>query len=545
MANILPSVDGCLSSGLHPRLASTVDLPPLSPRITELLLCNDAPCDSELDRIHETRKVHERRLHLLEEQIQATQDALERLTREQERDRVTQELENYRIVSSPVRRLPSEILSELFLWCRGGDEFGSIPSLSGSKRNIDSLDLTHAPWTLVRVCSRWMSIGNALPMLWSSITVDFDTVVRKRPHSTSLLLNLHLQRSGTCLLTVWLRSRKRPIPSDNSLLSVLLPSSYRWKCAEFEVDRPSLQRLSPLRGSLPVLQKLIVKVVPRDGAIQTAKIDIFEFAPHLRSFQAKAITDIDDKWVIPWCQLSSYGWLEWATRPSIPHLGILHRTPNLEMLEVDCQPMVDPGTTATLSKLTRLCLYEAPTGGLDGLMRHLVLPALDVCYLQGYPVSSDLDCLVDLVNRSQCRLARLTLSVSISGEAWLRVLQALPTLRHLVVVSGNLTVEVVNRMIFRPTDTETPLLPALEHLNLTECLLFDAAAAALLADMVESRAYNGVVGADSAPRNTVTALKTLKIAPRIAFSADVKLRLEQSTSLQELPWNHPDARTFE
>ncbi|KAG1813986.1 uncharacterized protein BJ212DRAFT_1482334 [Suillus subaureus] len=62
--------------------------------------------------------------------------------------------------SSPIWRLPTEILSEIFLYCLPEDEYLVYAA-------------TQAPMLLTRICRRWREIAVDLPVLWCRLQLEF------------------------------------------------------------------------------------------------------------------------------------------------------------------------------------------------------------------------------------------------------------------------------------------------------------------------------------------------------------------------------------
>jgi len=95
---------------------------------------------------------------LLDEEIRRTQALLDKL-RQQHTHRSTQ-LEHYQICLAPHRDLPSEVLSEIFLWSLA--EWG-VP--------VPRKD-TDTPWNIIRVCFLWRQLALSMPMLWARVNLD-------------------------------------------------------------------------------------------------------------------------------------------------------------------------------------------------------------------------------------------------------------------------------------------------------------------------------------------------------------------------------------
>ncbi|PPQ95683.1 hypothetical protein CVT26_008335 [Gymnopilus dilepis] len=69
-------------------------------------------------------------------------------------------LEEYLIITSPIRRLPDDILSEIFYQC------------IHSHRN-PLMSASEAPVLLTRICSRWRSVALSSPELWARLHIPF------------------------------------------------------------------------------------------------------------------------------------------------------------------------------------------------------------------------------------------------------------------------------------------------------------------------------------------------------------------------------------
>ncbi|PBK84942.1 hypothetical protein ARMGADRAFT_909979, partial [Armillaria gallica] len=116
------------------------------------LRSNDIPSDSELSSFWDIIKQGPRRIANLDQKIARTKTFLDTLLNE--RDMVEHYIADAKVLSSPVRRLPSDILRSIAL--------ETIPSPS----EHDSLDTHSSPWTLSQVCRSWrLTIVNS-PELW-------------------------------------------------------------------------------------------------------------------------------------------------------------------------------------------------------------------------------------------------------------------------------------------------------------------------------------------------------------------------------------------
>ncbi|KAJ7474114.1 hypothetical protein FB451DRAFT_1466648 [Mycena latifolia] len=94
-------------------------------------------------------------------------------------------------VLSPIRRIPSEILAEIFLLCRDD-------SLGAPKYSIT--DRRHAPMLLGHVSSRWRQVSHSSPRLWDHVHIQWNYGSRNPPEAllrwilaSSRILPLHVK----------------------------------------------------------------------------------------------------------------------------------------------------------------------------------------------------------------------------------------------------------------------------------------------------------------------------------------------------------------
>ncbi|KAG6839920.1 hypothetical protein C0991_010364 [Blastosporella zonata] len=79
------------------------------------------------------------------------------------RDEIEARVISMRIGLAPHKTLPSELISQIFLHCQGGNEVVKFP-----------ITKTKTPWVLGMVCRRWRIIACGDHALWKRISVDVD-----------------------------------------------------------------------------------------------------------------------------------------------------------------------------------------------------------------------------------------------------------------------------------------------------------------------------------------------------------------------------------
>ncbi|KAF9461002.1 hypothetical protein BDZ94DRAFT_1222079, partial [Collybia nuda] len=109
-------------------------------------------CDPEEVIVKQLLSNAQTRVNILDEEISRVQKNLDELLaqRQSNETRITR----FRAALSPQKRVPPEILSEIFLLCLSGAPVSLFPQLHS------------APWVFGRVCSRWRAVSLSEPRLW-------------------------------------------------------------------------------------------------------------------------------------------------------------------------------------------------------------------------------------------------------------------------------------------------------------------------------------------------------------------------------------------
>ncbi|KAJ7260324.1 hypothetical protein B0H12DRAFT_1014080, partial [Mycena haematopus] len=133
---------------------------PIAPRtlarISQLLTTNEPPQDAELALILPVAQKTAAQLACLDAEISRLRDQLTRL--EEERAALAKYHAQNTTILSPLRRMPSEVLGEIFLW--------TLPLQS-------AVDRADSPWVLTHVSRCWRAIAVSKSSLWSQIYFNF------------------------------------------------------------------------------------------------------------------------------------------------------------------------------------------------------------------------------------------------------------------------------------------------------------------------------------------------------------------------------------
>ncbi|KAK0466613.1 hypothetical protein IW261DRAFT_1321903, partial [Armillaria novae-zelandiae] len=125
-------------------------------------------------------------------------------------------------ILSPCRRLPNELLINIFIRC------------SSLHDGLDSpLDPHALHWALLYVCRKWREVAIGTPEIWSSIHLDFvdDRFLNgSRIHEAAFMLGVVLDRARPHNLDVFIRLKDDI--STHPVFVVLLPTVWYWKALE-------------------------------------------------------------------------------------------------------------------------------------------------------------------------------------------------------------------------------------------------------------------------------------------------------------------------
>ncbi|KAK0439298.1 uncharacterized protein EV420DRAFT_1584419 [Desarmillaria tabescens] len=274
-----------------------------SPRVSELLRCNDIPSETELSEFQDVIMHGPGRLADIDKRIERSRNLIDMLMRE--RHSLESDMEDAKILSSPVRRLPPDILHSICL--------ETIPSsldiMSPNFEFSDSLNTRSSPWTISQVCRRWRSTVVNSPELWSSTSLVNATqsllmtasgLIKPRSNLQSMfLLGIRLQRSQSFPLTLSLWSASDV--SQHPFLALISIHAYALQNLRIHVPVRSLVAFSGCRGRLERLEHLILE--SNDESLPEGwAINVFEYAPRLRILIAP-IHHFPRAVEIPWFQL--------------------------------------------------------------------------------------------------------------------------------------------------------------------------------------------------------------------------------------------------
>ena len=221
------------------------------PEFVALLRNNDVPSESTISEVKESLKAPVLELWEIEIEIQRLYELVD--TMKIKREAIQKRIDDHNIILSPVRRLPQDVLHEIFFHCL---PIHRNPIMKSSE----------SPVLLTRICSSWRAIAFSTPRIWSKIHIplpedprfstgygiitDETTLSSRRQRYTSLLqlrcgiVREWLSRSGTCPLSfsiTYQTSQQTPIHFElphkiHEMFNVLLSFADRW--SDVDISMP-------------------------------------------------------------------------------------------------------------------------------------------------------------------------------------------------------------------------------------------------------------------------------------------------------------------
>ncbi|KAF7307653.1 F-box domain-containing protein [Mycena indigotica] len=183
--------------------------------------------------------------------------------------------------STPILRLPTELLISILERC--------VDDKPEDRDDDEPLPvLVKDQWlALSTVCSHWHSVVMGTPTIWTDIHV-WSIPTRQDALSVELVQRA-LLRAGNAPLRLKLDvaqtyDAQTGQPIQRQLFTVLRATSERWRSLSLRVAPLQLLNLAPIRGKLPLLERLELSSSNAAHDRQfLADCNLFEFAPALRS----------------------------------------------------------------------------------------------------------------------------------------------------------------------------------------------------------------------------------------------------------------------
>ncbi|KAJ7187919.1 hypothetical protein C8R46DRAFT_1340842 [Mycena filopes] len=229
---------------------------------------NYCPLDDEVLQIRAFLEAPLSRLKQLDDQISELQKAIDELA--EERERVRSFVDPHKDLISPFRRLPLDVIQEIFVAC--------LPT----HRNC-VMTAVEAPVLLGRICSAWRSISLGTPQLWARLHIveplrsgrgpwiplraAWKEKFAQRLETTKTWLG----RSGQCALSISFHGSHDPLLPDVAdspanftcpFMDILRSVAPRWESVALWTSPLDLEMLSRItEHDVPLLQRFEISLI--------------------------------------------------------------------------------------------------------------------------------------------------------------------------------------------------------------------------------------------------------------------------------------------
>lgn len=450
----------------------------LSSATSFLLNTNDPPTESQSKLLWDAQQ----RLGYLDAKAARLPKAPKQI--QEEREELQRCINAHRVILSPVRRIPIEIVSEIFNHVLD--------------HHYMVFDSTAGPWVLSQICRRWRSIAVSHSAMWSSMSLSykFGPLDFHYPKDPLALLQTALERSEQHTLDISLnysRTLGVELGDVQKILDIVMAHAPRWESIDFTLSRAGLSALAEVKGRLQSLFTL--RLSSPSVPLHSSPFDAFQDAPLLRTV---SLADFQDPELVtlPWSQLRHLSFvepqyaLEDIALDFTPKLmNILRLTPEMETLSITCH-----GDQAVVNSLpVHAALRSLSLSGSATIPDDVVLPALEaldigadmVMAFEGVRLGAEsLTAVTGLLRRSHCQLKKLSLSnYSLRNNEhtiFIDLLQAASSVKELEIyftcfgetddaplsrLIGNTQSAAEHCLVYNPQQPQLLLLPQLEVLT--------------------------------------------------------------------------------
>ncbi|KAF7326273.1 hypothetical protein MKEN_00480300 [Mycena kentingensis (nom. inval.)] len=359
---------------------------------------NYAPTEDDVARLKSLLVAPSLQLDDIDARIAEHQKAIDELSLQ--RKPILDYVAAHKVLLSPIRRLPIDLLEEIFVACLPTD------------RN-SAMSASEAPISLGRVCSAWRTISHATPIV-SGRAADVAELCRARTVQRLEVAETWLARSGSCPLSVTLRTDPADFDPDPGLdiefkvwlvvafLRLLLARAAQWQDIDLRLPQKVLPSLSGLKATdTPRLRSFkldLTTTTSYQNPNQDLGLDLLR-SPHLSELHLLAFIVDPDAMKISFHQLTSLslGSTTWSSfQPNLAQvLEIMVRCPRLlsfaAVVNHERVPIL-PSTTFESLTLESLSLqyYQQDQTAFHAL-RSISLPALRHLSLFGGKLGYDDD----------------------------------------------------------------------------------------------------------------------------------------------------------
>ncbi|KAJ7609028.1 hypothetical protein FB45DRAFT_945154 [Roridomyces roridus] len=425
MESRCPTCGASTNSGSETLDLSVTAEPRTIARYLQLMDTNEPPAAAELAYTRAVVSNTAAQLAGLDQEIARLKTRLMQL--EEERSVLAISHQRSIPIISTLRRMPSEILSEIFLLAQ--------PS-PVEPAGLPSKESPHFPWRFSHVSRRWREIALSTPSLWSLVYVS-----SRRKVDPLAMIQAQVQRARSLKIHFY-ASDTQDSTAQIRLFEFLSEHSVRWEEFVVRLIAGLVPLMAKLRGRLPSLRRLSIQWHNAESQIGVDSLKCFETASSLEDVALHSnIGYIPIPF--PAHQLTSYR----VEGPFELHQRVLKMASNIIEAKViiACDPEDSwPDSSDQVIDMPRLRrLHVSSAEVLD----YLRAPVLAEIVTSQDDDESPLDRLDAFFQRSSCTPRRLGLAGSPTANTTQEILRKYPFINALGFIFSNTGVEVADAQL--------------------------------------------------------------------------------------------------
>ncbi len=350
-----------------------------------------------------------------------------------------------RALTSPTRRLPPELLGQIFFECV-------------SIGDLDNPNPTAYPLVLSHVSRRWRAIALSTPALWTTFAFfgrGWTQVPGSYTHRAECRLNMLIDRSGELPLSF--RFTSAFDTQTHPVFSRLVELSHRWR--NVRICLSHLAHPEPL--SLPDLEDLILEGHSFSLANEVEPRRTFSLAPRLTRLSLQMCLSPTRSFSFPWSQIRQLH-LKGNLVCGDDYASMLQQATSLESLLIENNEIIPPYPTSivctSIKSLT--VLANAQSGSVNVFLTSLVLPHLTHLNIRFWkPPERVMDAAIQLLDRSGSSITHFTCR-DLDDAQLVQLLEKMPHLTHVDLRGLPIGPSLIERLNIRrhprtQTQTET------------------------------------------------------------------------------------------
>ncbi|KAK0477572.1 hypothetical protein IW261DRAFT_266533 [Armillaria novae-zelandiae] len=371
-----------------------------------LLHSNDTPSPSDYVDISEILNNAGDRMEQLDASV-AANDLVERA-------HLKWLIEAYRPIFSPLRKLPVELLIEIFKHTT--NDFFPV------------FDMSQGPWLLGRVCRGWRAVLRSSAEFWTSLSFDGCPQLETSTNQENVLAGIledALTLSKGSDLSIRYSLTRVPLDTDSLLIRMLISQSYRWKDVHFTISPDLIPDIRKIDGHR--LYRLVrLHLEPCGlGVLPEEALEPFLLAPNIRDVTLHLVAHSYPLFLHSpiWLRLTHFRDDHPATIDD--HLTFLSQRNGLESYAIPW--CIETRTSST--PITHETLRSLQIQDVD-LLQYLVCPALEALSVTIFEVKRpelDLLTIFRQFSSQSCNIQYLRLSVPFIGGNYYSLMKELST----------------------------------------------------------------------------------------------------------------------